>query len=67
MNGPQAALSRQMVWAVHYTSVVLLFKKVVTVMRAVGEGAERHEEAQRTCTCAPLGREPLGWERLKFL
>ena len=43
VNGPHAALNRQMVWAVNYTSVVLPFKKVVTVMRAVGEEAECHE------------------------
>lgn len=44
MSGPHAALNRQIVWAANYTSVVLLFKKVVTVMRGVGEEAECHEE-----------------------
>lgn len=56
MNGPRAALNRQIVWAANYTSVVLLFKKVITVMSAVGGEAKCHEDTEQTGMCPCWGR-----------
>lgn len=60
MNGPHVALNRQIVWVQNYTSVVLLFKKVITVMSTVGGemSAMRTQRADRYVSL--LGGRALG-------
>ena len=47
------------------TSVVLLFKKVITVMSAVGGEAECREDTERTGMCPCWGESTSGWAHEK--